>query len=157
MEIDRRPKKICPQCDTTVLGGRGTTHVTQSPNHIRGSTPPRVLHFSAFHFTDCKGAPPLHRVKNLRKEVNTHVKSCPPRSSVPGVLSTCPSTSQCSLRIHCKQEKASLFMPQAHSLIIHSSRKPHSPEKVDLKLSGDGTPFLQHGEQPTVGDEDTVK
>ena len=38
MESDRRLKKV-PQCDTTVV----------PKQHTCGSTPPRVLHFSAFH------------------------------------------------------------------------------------------------------------
>ena len=54
MESDGRLKKVCPQCDTTVqymLDERfASTHVAHSPTHTRGSTPPRVLHFSAFHY-----------------------------------------------------------------------------------------------------------
>ena len=46
MESDRRLKKVCLQCDTTVHAVcGGTTHVTHSPTHMRGSAPPRVLLF----------------------------------------------------------------------------------------------------------------
>ena len=38
---------MCPLCDTTVHARRAVC--VHSPTHMRGSTPPRVLHFSAFH------------------------------------------------------------------------------------------------------------
>ena len=45
------------------------------------------------YFTGCKGAPPAAPCQAPEKRDEHPRQVCPPQSSVPGVLSTCPSTS----------------------------------------------------------------